>query len=100
MRRAAERHGTICRAGKHDKAITGVLPGGKCRECRNERQRVPGAVPYADRTHCPKGHPYSGDNLRLVTTSRGGVGRRCRTCDNERNNEQYLKRKARGYYDR
>ena len=28
-----------------------------------------------DKTHCPAGHPYSGDNLRME-----GTRRRCRTC--------------------
>lgn len=32
------------------------------------------------RTHCPKGHPYSGSNLRL--NKRGG--RHCRQCDKDR----------------
>ena len=31
------------------------------------------------KTHCPQGHPYSGDNLILV---RNGTARRCRTCKN------------------
>lgn len=29
-----------------------------------------------DKTHCPKGHPYSGDNLYV--TSEGG--RKCKQC--------------------
>lgn len=32
------------------------------------------------RTHCPQGHPYSGDNLRI----RPGGGRRCAQCYRER----------------
>jgi hypothetical protein len=31
------------------------------------------------KTHCPSGHPYSGDNLRTVEVS-GGIGRLCITC--------------------
>lgn len=31
----------------------------------------------ADKTHCPQGHPYSGENLR---TSRGGRVRYCHEC--------------------
>lgn len=34
-----------------------------------------GRIHYARKTHCPKGHPYSGDNLSI----RGGR-RHCRTC--------------------
>lgn len=44
---------------------------------RNERQK---------RTHCPSGHPLSGDNL--THDSRGG--RRCKTChrENQRRSQQ------------
>ena len=38
-------------------------------------------------THCPQGHPYSGDNL-----GHDGKGRRCRTCDARRKRE-YKQRK-------
>jgi len=34
----------------------------------------------ANRTHCPKGHPYSGDNLIIESDG----GRKCRTCKNDR----------------
>lgn len=30
-------------------------------------------------THCPKGHPYSGDNL-ILTKRKDGVDRECKTC--------------------
>lgn len=32
------------------------------------------------RTHCPRGHAYSGDNLMIHTTKRWGKTRKCRTC--------------------
>ena len=32
---------------------------------------------YTNKTHCPHGHPYSGDNLYI---SPGTLGRRCRVC--------------------
>lgn len=35
----------------------------------------------AAKTHCPAGHPYSGDNLRIHTDSRGYARRICRTCN-------------------
>jgi hypothetical protein len=38
------------------------------------------------RTHCPKGHPYSGDNLVTEPIKRGDaeyVARRCKMCRNE-----------------
>lgn len=100
VRRWVERQGGMCKAGKHNRVETGTTNDGKCRACHNERRRVAGAVQYGDRTHCPQGHPYSGENLRVVKTTRGGEGRRCRACDRERNREQYQKRKKRGYYDK
>ncbi len=33
-----------------------------------------------ERQHCPHGHPYSGDNLKLVQRPNGRVWRQCRTC--------------------
>jgi hypothetical protein len=38
--------------------------------------------PVGSATHCPKGHPLSGDNLRRFQLKRGI--RSCRTCENER----------------
>lgn len=35
-----------------------------------------GRHPKANKTHCPEGHPYSGDNLILTQTG----GRACREC--------------------
>lgn len=34
----------------------------------------------AMRTHCPKGHPFSGDNLFIRTLKQGHAGRGCREC--------------------
>lgn len=35
----------------------------------------------ANKTHCPKGHPYAGDNLQLVRRDGGRFRKRvCRTC--------------------
>lgn len=39
------------------------------------------AEPLRKKTHCPKGHPYSGDNLRLY-----GGRRHCRACARNRHN--------------
>lgn len=35
-----------------------------------------GRNPYKRKTHCPKGHPYSGENLLLAPKG----GRKCRAC--------------------
>ena len=38
---------------------------------------------HSQRTHCPKGHPYIGDNC-ISETDRGYIHRRCRICKNDR----------------
>lgn len=43
----------------------------------------------AEKTHCPKGHAYAGDNLFY-----DGGNRKCRTCVNERNKKAARKRAA------
>lgn len=45
-------------------------------------------------THCPHGHPYSGDNLRLKTTARGGINRICRTCSRDADRRRRARLKA------
>ena len=42
----------------------------------------------AQRTHCPKNHPYSGENLLMDNGAR-----RCRTCKNNGQNARYQQRK-------
>ena len=42
-------------------------------------------------THCPKGHPYAGENLAL---KKDGRGRRCRTCRREQGRIQRERRRA------
>lgn len=46
-------------------------------------------------THCPSGHPYSGDNLYTVSRSTGQRSRACKQCVKARNRTQYLARKGR-----
>ena len=43
----------------------------------NVRRGTGIAAIHAKKTHCPKGHPYSGDNLRINVTTNG---RLCLTC--------------------
>ena len=45
---------------------------------------------HGSKTHCPHGHPYSGDNLMVAADNR----RRCRTCRNERERERYRSKKV------
>lgn len=37
----------------------------------------------ARKTHCPKGHPYAGENLRIYTRPGGTPSRYCRACSRE-----------------
>jgi hypothetical protein len=42
------------------------------------------------KTHCPKGHEYSGDNLRVGLSKDGQTHRLCRTCDREWHRRAYV----------
>lgn len=44
-----------------------------------------------EKTHCPKGHPYSGSNLAIDHRGR----RKCRRCARIRRHEAYKRKKAR-----
>jgi len=51
----------------------------------------------ARKTHCPQGHPYAGDNLRVYTRPNGVTSRYCRTCrsdDSKRRRAQDASRMA------
>lgn len=54
------------------------------------RGEGPSAV-NAEKTHCPKGHPYSGDNLYVYPTSNI---RRCRECGRQQCRARYYAKKA------
>ena len=45
---------------------------------------------HADKTHCPKGHPYSGANLYEVP---GSKHRMCRACQSERGSKRVRTRR-------
>ncbi len=47
------------------------------------------AIPKRRKKACPRGHLYSGNNLRLERRSDGGVARVCRKCQNERHKKYY-----------
>ena len=54
------------------------------------RQASGERLPQARRTHCPQGHPYSGDNLYIRKCGR----RMCRACNNARRNRSRAKSAA------
>ncbi len=49
----------------------------------------------ATKTHCPRGHPYGGDNLIHEKSGEGLLRRKCRICKKERDRRRRLKRKGR-----
>ncbi len=53
------------------------------------------AHPLNERTHCPKGHPYEGENLVLEPIKRGDreyFARRCKICRTEQSRERARRR--------
>lgn len=49
----------------------------------------------AARTHCPKGHPFDGDNVRLEhRPTRGRPSRRCIACRREKQRASYARKRA------
>jgi hypothetical protein len=48
---------------------------------------------HKDKTHCPKGHPYSGRNLIVDRYENGKQRRRCRACDLERSREYQARKR-------
>lgn len=59
-----------------ENVLRGIAPG-----LASERQ--------ASKTHCPAGHPYAGENLRI--NRRGN--RTCKACTKARSREHYLKKR-------
>lgn len=72
----------------------------RCRVCKNEGAQVVKrrkaeaqgrevGLHSRDKTHCPQGHPYAGENLKVASNG----GRLCRTCMREHSarREQRLK---------
>ncbi len=56
------------------------------------KARAIGSSPQLNRakTHCPQGHPYSGENLVIT---KGGRGRECRTCKRARPSQKNRNRR-------
>lgn len=53
------------------------------------------AVRIKDKLNCPKGHPYSGDNLYILTDRKNGqTWRNCKMCRVETNKKYYYKKRA------
>jgi hypothetical protein len=51
------------------------------------------AAQNAAKTHCPKGHPLSGENVRFTRRKNGGRTRICRACTSERKRLDYARRR-------
>lgn len=63
----------------------------------NMRDMVRHGRNNASKTHCPQGHPYSGDNLRIIPKTGGRV---CRTCQKRYAREQRERAKAKRHVSR
>lgn len=70
--------------GGHLKAAT------KADNRRRARTWEGGAAFQRDKTHCPYGHPYSGDNLRIAKNGR----RCCRECERRYSREHEARKRA------
>lgn len=70
----------------------------QCYECMRRVwrriQNYKGLPLPGDRTHCPQGHPYSGDNLFRRIRNNGQPSRECRECNRIRSRNNIKKRKA------
>lgn len=66
-----------------------IFPGTQSENMRDAQTKGRHHNPQSAKTHCPKGHPYSGGNLIV-----DGQGRRCRTCRRESNNASDRRRRA------
>lgn len=66
---------------------------------RIERDRLttpePRTIPPGERTHCPKGHPYNGENTRLRGNRFGVKHRECIQCVREADRERGRKKRQR-----
>jgi len=84
----------MCQKDLHVLAEVGRTTAGSCAACARDRHREShgwkGGLPSGDRTHCPAGHAYEGDNLYVVPQR--GV-RHCRACTRE-NARKYRARQA------
>jgi len=56
---------------------------------RENLYRSPAMIARVSKTHCPRGHPYSGNNLRVYAS-----GRQCRACGNVQQRLYQARRRA------
>jgi hypothetical protein len=61
----------------------------------NVARGVSFAARYAARTHCPKGHEYTPENIDPIIQRGKNVGRRCRVCHLVQRRKDQAKRMAR-----
>lgn len=60
----------------------------------NNDKIAKGRHPQKNKTHCPQGHEYSGENLRVVTNY-GWINRVCKQCTRKRMREYMRKKRQR-----
>jgi hypothetical protein len=61
---------------------------GSCKECERKRKGYKGNPVNREKTHCPHGHPYEGDNLGTYQRGKNTI-RYCRQCRAIRAREYY-----------
>lgn len=62
---------------------------------QKENLRRGAGPPNRHKTHCPRGHELSGDNMRVESSGGGRHGRRCLVCQRDRSRERKLAKEAR-----
>lgn len=75
-----------CKRG-HNLLESGAISDGRCKECKRLLAGYKGLA-NRKKTHCPKGHPYSGKNLSVYRRGKYKI-RTCRTCKAERARKRY-----------
>lgn len=74
----------------HRGAISAALRGRRVPD--RVRQLKSETSPYRQKTHCKKGHAFSGDNVVIYTRKDGRTFRRCRQCERDSARERYHRR--------
>ena len=87
MRRKKQEPVKTCLKG-HPLTQKNMTKSGRCLTCRHEREGFKGNVANKDKTHCPAGHPYSGDNVARYDTGKRKL-RVCRRCRAEKARQYY-----------
>jgi hypothetical protein len=88
MPKLAERFVKLqCKYG-HPLVEGNLTKSGTCLTCYRRYRGYKGQPHNRNKTHCPHGHPYEGDNVREYRV-RNVIRRTCVTCKNEASRKRY-----------